>query len=143
MSQLQQKSGQKIIQTIVSNVANMRRERNYLEVRQIAIRRVLRKAEGRLAMSDDDEEVDNLEDVVDSLCTISSDLESYRDHLEAELDKVKRGVETLKKLEGKSGSKEFADYITEDTEISLKNLTQVRSYYDQVIKTVKTLNDSQ
>ena len=65
----------------------------------------------------------------------------FRSHLETELDKVKRGVATLETLKGKQGRQAFAAYVKEDTELSIKNLSQVRSYYDQVIETIKQLND--
>ncbi len=141
MSQSQNQINQLGLQTIVSNVAHMRREKNFLEVRQVAIRRELKKIERQLSESDDEEEVQNLQDVANSLFTIGSDLESYRDHLESELDKVRRGVETLSKLRGKSSQQAFAAYIAEDTELSIKSLTHIHSYYDQVIETVRTLNN--
>jgi ribosomal protein S17E len=140
MSQPQNQANQYGLQTIVNNVAHMRREKNFLEVRQVAIRRELKKIERQLSLSEDEEEMQNLQDVANSLFTIGSDLESYRDHLESELDKVRRGVETLSKLRSKSSKQAFAAYITEDTELSIKSLTHIHSYYDQVIETVRTLN---
>ena len=131
------------LQSIVSNIALMRREKNFLEVRQVAIRRELKKTERQITSSDNEEEIDNLQDVANSLFTIGSDLESYRDHLETELDKIKRGVETLKTLRGKSGVRAFTAYVQEDTELSIKSLTNIHSYYDQVIETVKTLKNDQ
>lgn len=141
MSQSQKQMSQYGLQKIVSNVAHMRREKNFLEVRQVAIRRELKKIERQLDRSEDEEEAQNLQDVANSLFSIGSDLESYRDHLESELDKVKRGIETLSTLTGKNNKQAFAAYITEDTELSIKNLSHMHTYYDQVIDTVRTLND--
>jgi hypothetical protein len=141
MSQTRQRTSQDQLQKIVRNVAQMRREKSYLEVRQMAITRALRRAERQLASSGDNEEEQSLQDIVDNLCAIGSDLETHRSHLETELDKVSRGVETLASLRGKSGKRAFAAYITEDTEISIRDLVQVRSYYDQVIETLKKLKD--
>ena len=141
MSQTRLKTSQDELQKIVRNVAQMRREKNYLEVRHVAITRALRRVERQLTTSDDNEEVESLQDIVDNLCSIGSDLETHRSHLETELDKVNRGVETLATLRGKQGRKAFAAYITEDTELSVKDLAQVRSYYDQVIETLKKLKD--
>jgi hypothetical protein len=129
------------LQIIANNIAQMRREKNYLEVRQMAITRALRQVERNLNASDDIEEVQSLQEIVDNLCAIGSDLETHRSHLETELDKVSRGVETLSTLRGKPGRKAFAAYITEDTEISVRDLAQVRSYYDQVVMTLKKLKD--
>ena len=141
MSQTRIQSSQDELQKIVRNVAQMRREKSYLEVRQMAITRTLRRVERQLTTSDDYEEVESLQDIVDNLCSIGSDLETHRSNLETELDKVCRGVETLSTLKGKSGKKAFAAYITEDTELSVKDLAQVRSYYDQVIQTLNKLKD--
>ena len=141
MSQTRIKTSQDELQKIVRNIAQMRQEKNYLEVRQLAITRALRRVERQLTLSDDIEEEQSLQDVVDNLCAIGSDLETHRSHLETELDKVSRGVETLATLRGKQGRKAFAAYISEDTEISLQDLVQVRSYYDQVIETLKKLKD--
>jgi len=141
MSQTRVQTSQDELKKIVRNVAQMRREKNYLEVRQVAITRALRRVERQLATSDDNEEVDSLQDIVDNLCAIGSDLETHRSHLETELDKVSRGVETLATLRGKPGKRAFAAYITEDTELSVRDLAQVRSYYDQVIETLKKLKD--
>lgn len=126
---------------IVKNVSRMRQEKGQLEARQTAILRAMKKVESRLAGSDDFEEVENLQEIVDNLCSISSDLEMFRSHLETELDKVKRGVAVLETLRGKQGRRAFAAYVREDTELSIKNLGHVRSYYDQVIETIKQLND--
>lgn len=143
MSQSQKLVCQDSLHMIVSNIALMRREKNFLEVRQVAIRRELKRIERNIISSEDDEEVQNLQDVANSLFTIGSDLESYRDHLETELDKVKRGVETLKSLRGKTGVRAFTAYVKEDTELSIKSLSNIHSYYDQVIDTVKTLKNDQ
>jgi len=126
---------------IAKNVSRMRQEKGQLEVRQTVILRAMKRVEVRLANSEDFEEVENLQEIVDNLCAISSDLEMFRSHLETELDKVKRGVAVLETLRGKQGRRAFAAYVKEDTEISIKNLSQVRSYYDQVIETIKQLND--
>lgn len=141
MSQLQQQTTQNGLQKIVHNIAYMRREKGCLEVRQVAIRRALKRVEHQLSTSDNIEEVEDLQDVVDNLCSISSDLESYRDHLETELDKISRGLKALALLRGKPGRNAFAAYITEDTELSVSNLVRARTYYDQVIETLKTLKD--
>lgn len=141
MSQTRIKTSQDELQKIVRNVAQMRREKNYLEVRQLAITRTLRKVERQLTLSEDSEEEQSLQDIVDNLCAIGSDLETHRSHLEVELDKVSRGVETLTALRGKPGKRAFAAYIIEDTELSVRDLAQVRSYYDQVIETLKKLKD--
>lgn len=141
MSQSQKQIAVYDLQKITKNVAHMRREKNFLEVRQVAIRRELKKIERQLSLSEDEEEVQNLQDVANSLFSIGSDLESYRDHLESELDKVRRGVETLAKIRGKNSQKAFAEYITEDTELSIKSLSHIHSYYDQVIETVRTISD--
>lgn len=141
MSQLQQQTTQNGLQKIVRNLAYMRREKNCLEVRQVVIRRALRKVEQQLLQSNDVDEAETLQDVVDNLCSISSDLESYRDHLETELDKINRGLKALDLLRGKPGRCAFAAYITEDTELSVNNLMRARTYYDQVIETLKTLKD--
>ena len=143
MSQTQQQTSQDKLQKIVHNMAHMRKEKNCLEVRQVAIRRALKKIERQLATSDDVEEEQNLEDIVDNLFSISSDLESFREHLETDLDKVRRGVESLATIKGKAGWRAFAAYIAEDTELSIQNLTQVHSYYDQVIETIKTLKETE
>jgi hypothetical protein len=139
MRQLPAPIGLDGLQQIAQNVSHMRHERDCLEVRQLAIRRTLRKIERQLSMSDDLEEVESLQDILDNLCVIGSDLETYRSHLETELDKVIRGMKTLKSLRGKHGRKAFAEYVTEDTELSVQNLRQVRSYYDQVIATIKDI----
>ncbi len=141
MSQLPQQTTEIGLQKIVRNISYMRREKNCLEVRQVAIRRSLRKIEEQLSLSDDVDEVENLQDVVDNLCSISSDLESYRDHLETELDKISRGLKSLELLRGKPGRIAFTAYITEDTELSVSNLMRARVYYDQVVETLKTLKD--
>lgn len=141
MSQTRVKTSQDELQKIVRNIAQMRREKSYLEVRQLAITRALRRVERQLTTSDDNEEEQSLQDIVDNLCAIGSDLETHRSHLETELDKVSRGVETLATLRGKQGRKAFAAYISEDTELSLQDLAQVRCYYDQVIETLKKLKD--
>lgn len=141
MSQLQQQTTQNGLQKIVRNIAYMRREKGCLEVRQVAIRRALKRIEHQLTLSDDVDEVENLQDVVDNLCTISSDLESYRDHLETEIDKINRGLKALALLKGKPGRCAFTAYITEDTELSVSNLMRARTYYDQVVETLKTLKD--
>ena len=70
------------LQMIVRNVAQMRREKSYLEVRQVAITRTLRRVERQLNRCDDTEEEHNLQDIIDNLCAIGSDLETYRSHLE-------------------------------------------------------------
>ena len=129
------------LQKIVRNVAQMRREKSYLEVRQVAITRTLRSVERQLDACDDTEEERSLQDVIDNLCAIGSDLETYRSHLETDLDKVTRGVQTLETLRGKPGKVAFAAYIAEDTELSVRDLAQVHSYYDQVIETLKKLKE--
>jgi len=143
MRQTQQLTGKNGLQQIARNVTKMRREKSYLEVRQVAITRTLRRIERQLAISDDAEEEQNLHDIIDNLCAIGSDLETYRAQLEVELDKVNRGVQTLETLRGKPGKVAFAAYIMEDTELSLRDLAQVHSYYDQVIETIKKLKDDQ
>jgi predicted RND superfamily exporter protein len=141
MSELATKKPHTDLERINANLAHMRRERCQLEVRQTAILRTMKRMETRLARCDDVDEVQNLQDIVDNLCSISGDLETYRSHLETELDKVKRGVAMLETLRGKPGKRAFAAYISEDTELSVRNLVQVRSYYDQVIETIRQLKD--
>ena len=63
--------------------------------------------------------------------------------LKTDLDKVTRGVQTLETLRGKPGKRAFAAYIAEDTELSVRDLAQVHSYYDQVIETLKKLKEDQ
>ena len=87
------------LQHITLNVAHMKREKSCLEVRQSAIARTLRRMELQLVDCDDAEEEQSLQDLVENLSNISSDLETYR-------------------------------------------LAQVRSYYDQVILTLKKLSDN-
>lgn len=141
MSQIGLHTTQPDLKRIDANLVQMRREKGRLEIRQVAILRTMKRMENRLALAEDMDEVQNLQDIIDNLCNISSDLETYRNHLETELDKVKRGLATLETLKGKPGKKAFADYVTEDTELSVKNLAQVRSYYDQVIETIRQLKD--
>ncbi len=141
MSQIGLQTTQPDLERIGANLVKMRRERGRLEIRQVAILRTMKRMECRLADADDMDEVQNLQDIIDNLCNISSDLETYRNHLETELDKVKRGLATLETLKGKPGKRAFAAYVMEDTELSVKNLAQVRSYYDQVIETIKQLKD--
>lgn len=130
------------LQHITLNVAHMKREKSCLEVRQSAIARTLRRMELQLVDCDDAEEEQSLQDLVENLSNISSDLETYRSNLEIELDKVDRGIKMLNNLPDQVGRKAFAAYVTEDTELSVKNLAQVRSYYDQVILTLKKLSDN-
>lgn len=141
MSQIGLQTTQPDLERISANLVKMRRERGRLEIRQVAILRTMKRMENRLALADDFDEIQNLQDIIDNLCNISSDLETYRNHLETELDKVKRGLATLENLKGKSGKRAFAAYVVEDTELSVKNLAQVRSYYDQVIETIRQLKD--
>lgn len=126
---------------ITDNVTLMRRERSRLEVRHIAIQRALSSVERQLDDTISVEEEQQLGDLADNLASISQDLELYRSHLEVELDKVKRGVATLEAMRGKPGRKALAEYILEDTTLSVKNLGQVRGYYDQVVETIRQLND--
>lgn len=141
MSRAATQSNPKDLERINANLSLMRRERCQLEVRQTAILRTMKRMENRLATCDDLDDAQNLQDIIDNLCSLSSDLETYRSHLETELDKVKRGIATLETLRGKPGKRAFAAYITEDTEISVRNLAQVRIYYDQVIETLRQLRD--
>ena len=138
MSQTQQ-TAQIDLKQITQNLACMRRDKNYLEVRQCAIRRTLRNLEQQFSVSDDVDEAEELQDIIDNLCSISSDLETYRSHLEAELNKVTRGIQTLTTLRGRSGKQALAAYVIEDTELSMQNLARVRVYYDQVIETLQKI----
>ena len=141
MSRLSSLTTRGRLQTIERKVAFMLREKGCLEVRQTIIRRTLKKMEEELSASDHVEDVETLEDMIDNLFSISSDLESYRDHLESEIDKINRGLKTLAALKGKTGRSAFAAYVAEDVELSINNLTRARLYYDQVIETLKTLKD--
>jgi hypothetical protein len=141
MNQLRQQTAKNGLQRIMGNVAYMRRGKGYLEIRQVAIRRALRRIEQQLTTADDIDEMEDLQDVADNLSSISSDLESYRDHLEVEFEKINRGISSLILLREKSGRNALTAYLTEDTELSVSSLMKARFYYDQVIDTLKTLKD--
>jgi prefoldin subunit 5 len=129
------------LQRITSNVASLRRGKDYLEVRQTAISRTIKRIERQLEGCDSLEEEQDLAELAENLYSIGSDLEAYRAHLETEIDKMRRGVEMLEALRGKQGRRAFEAYVVEDTEISLQDLAQARNYYDQVIETVRRLKD--
>lgn len=129
------------LQKIVGNVARLRKGKDYLEVRQVAISRTIRHIEKQLSDCEDAEEEQELSELAENLYSIGSDLEAYRAHLETDIDKMRRGIEMLKALRGKPGRRAFTAYVTEDTELSLQDLAQARTYYDEVIETVKGLKD--
>ena len=129
------------LQRITSNVASLRQGKDYLEVRQAAISRTIKRIERQLEGCEDTEEEQDLVELAENLYSIGSDLEAYRAHLETELDKMRRGVEMLEALRGKQGRRAFEAYVVEDTELSLQDLAQARNYYDQVIETVRRLKD--
>ncbi|MCA9355678.1 hypothetical protein KC865_04020 [Candidatus Kaiserbacteria bacterium] len=141
MKQIQLQTTQSGLQRIISNMSYMRKEKNRLAVRQVVIRRALKKVEDQLNQCEDIDEILSLQDTADNLCSISSDLESFRDHLEIELDKIRRGVEALSSLPNEAGFVSFQAYIIEDTELAIKNLLNVRSYYDQVVESIKAMKD--
>jgi hypothetical protein len=127
------------LKRIVGNVARLRKGKDYLEVRQAAISRTIKRIERQLNACDDAEEEFDLMDLAENLYSIGSDLEAYRAHLETELDKMRRGIEMLEAVRSKQGRRAFAAYMYEDTELSLQDLAQARNYYDQVILTVRGL----
>ena len=129
------------LQKIAGNVACLRQGKSYLEVRQVAISRTIKRIEKQMSDCEDQEEIQDLIDLAENLYSIGSDLEAYRAHLETDLEKMRRGVEMLEALRGKPGRRAFAAYVAEDTELSLQDLTQARSYYDQVIESVRQLKD--
>lgn len=129
------------LQKIAGNVACLRRGKDYLEVRQAAISRTIRKIERQISFCENVEEEQELVDLAENLYSIGSDLEAFRAHLDTELDKMRRGIEMLQALRGKPGRRAFTAYVTEDTELALQDLAQARVYYDQVIETVKGLKD--
>lgn len=129
------------IRRIATNVEILRRGKNYLEVRQTAISRIIKKIEKQLEVCEDLDEEQELVDLAENLYSIGSDLEAYRAHLETELDKMRRGVEMIEGIRGKQGRRAFEAYVYEDTELSLHDLDQARLYYDQVIDTVRSLKD--
>lgn len=141
MSQTHLQTTQNNFAKITTNLARMRCEKGQLEVRQTAINRTVRRMETRLATTDDFEEMQNLQDIIDNLHTIYNELDCYCSNLESELDKVRRGLSSLAAMKGKPGKLALESYITEDTELSVRNIEQIRSYYDQVIETIRQLKD--
>lgn len=129
-------------ETMISqNLRHMQRARTALEVRQVALCRSVRKIENRLSHSDDFDEVQNLHDILDNLGSLMNDLELFRSNLEKEVDKVHRGLAALQGDLGVAGYRALGAYITEDTNLSIENVQQVGSYYDQVLETMRHIND--
>lgn len=126
---------------IEQNLRQMKRARTALEVRQIALNRNVRKIEDRLSQSNDYDEVQNLHDVLDNLGSLMNDLELFRSNLEKEVDKVHRGLAALTNGLDVAGYRALGSYIAEDTNLSIENVQQVGSYYDQVLETVRHIND--
>lgn len=126
---------------ILQNVKRMQRARNSLEVRQTALNRSVLKMERRLALSDDTEEMQNLQDILDNLASMMNDLELFRSNLEKEVTKVRAGLADLETLPQGAGATALTNYIAADTDLSIDNLSQVSTYYDQVLETVRSIND--
>lgn len=119
--------------TILHNLALMRKTNAHLAVRESRLRQYMHDVQRSQIEEADEEAAELWGNVVSSLVAVIGDLRSYREHLSDEIGKVRRGVEALEMVRGSEGALALRAYIEEDTSISVRNLTRAKRDYDEIV----------